>query len=406
MFAMVNENWPMIKALKHRIFRALKLKSYDTTLTNHARFIDMFTTTPSPSSQSSWMFDCIDIYGKHFTKVKFRLYDRTTDSEITEHPIVTMLDKPNDFQNSWEFKYRNAQHLCIFGNVYWYKLRNTFGLPVQLIQLIPSRMTPSVVMNGRVSEWQYNTGDKMHTINGDDVVHIRFPDATNLTIGKPIIAHILNQLEIDALQTAYIKQFYKHGGFLGTTFGTEQSMSDIAFQRAEQQLKNKYGGGVENSFAVSLLDSGLKPLKPPFTMSDMELSSFRTMSRDEICSAFQINKFMFGMSENINRATSFEIARQFADGVIEPFMTLFDAVITESICNEYGNDYFVRHDNTSPRDQEMALAYYESGLKNGWLTPNEVRNDEQYESIDLEYMNRPVNLQKDTSTKMEPNNGK
>lgn len=97
---------------------------------------DNFLNTSSNKNQVSWVYSCIDIWGKHFANVKFRLYEEKQDGdkeEIVSHPIVDMFRKPNNFQTWWDIKYRFAPHFAFYGNVYLYKLRNGLGLPMGLI---------------------------------------------------------------------------------------------------------------------------------------------------------------------------------------------------------------------------------------------------------------------------------
>lgn len=374
-------------------------KDYSIDSTGAATtFIDTFNSyfgLATNKNQVSWIFDCIDIWGKHFAKVKFRLYEKYSDGskqEINEHPILNMFVKPNNFQTWWEVMYRTAQHFALFGNVYLYKLRNGLGLPMQLIQLIPNRLTPMPNRVGGVLEaYQYDTGNSTVELKASDIIHFRYPDPVNLLFGKSVIANIMDTVEVEQFQTAYLKAFYKEGGFLGLTYTTDQKLNEPTFNRTKDELTRKHRG-VEGSYKVGLLDSGLKPVSPPYSLRDMEVNKLRDQTRDEVCAAFQVHKFMLGMNETINRATSQEVSLQFASGVIEPIMTYFDTVLTFDLAMEFGDMFCIEHDNTSPRDQNGELEYYTSGLQNGWLTPNEVREWESLEPLNIDYMNQPMRL--------------
>lgn len=344
---------------------------------------------------SSWVFDCMDLWGKHFAKVNFRLYRNTDDdgnySEVRRHPILDMFNKPNDFQSWWEIKYRIAQHFALYGNSYFLKLRDRMGVPRSIVQLQPGRVEPISSRMQYISHYEYYIAPPHSLPEGEggsvklnkgDVIHLRYPDPDNLIKGRAIISNILDQNEVDILQTAYQKKFYKEGGFLGLTFTTEQELSEPAFQRAKQELMNQYGGGAANSFKVALFEQGLKPIKAAYSIRDMDIKTQRELTRDEICAAFQVSQFLLGLGELINRATAETALFQFSHGVIDPLMTYVDDVFTKDLAQkDFDEDLFIQHDRAALADVETDLKYYENGLRNGWLTVEEVREWENLKPI-------------------------
>jgi phage portal protein BeeE len=115
----------------------------------------------------------------------------------------------------------------------------------------------------------------------------------------------------------------------------------------------------------------------------MELRTQRDLTRDEIAAAFQVNQFLLGMGELINRATAQTALFQFVSGVIDPLMYYIDDVLTKNLAHQdFGEHLFVKHDISSLRDVEKDLEYYRNGLELGWLTVNEVRKWEDLPIID------------------------
>lgn len=339
----------------------------------------------------------MDVWGKHFAGVNFRLYEENyfgEKTEIVNHPIIKMFKKPNPYQTFWEIKYRFAQHFSLYGNGYLFKLRNGLGLPTQLIQLLPGSLTAVYTPSGLIETYQYNTGKGITSLSAKDIIHFRYPDPDNLQVGKAIISNIANEVEVNQFQSAYQKQFYKQGGFMGLIFTTDQSLGDATFNRTKEMITQNYTGEVGKSFKPGLFDQGLKPIASPYSIKDMDITNLKRLNMEEICAAFQVNKFMFGMAESINRATAQEITLQFTSGVIEPIMNYFDVILTQDLAMEFGDSLCIIHDKTSPRELEADLQYYESGIKNGWLTPNEVRQYEDLEALPEDYMNIAIDLSK------------
>jgi phage portal protein BeeE len=93
------------------------------------------------------------------------------------------------------------------------KLRDSPGIPRQLIQLHPDRINSFPLNVERIDHYEYNTGSGIIRLAKEDVIHFRYPDPSDHVKGRPVISNILNQLEVDKFQTAYQKKFYKEGGF-------------------------------------------------------------------------------------------------------------------------------------------------------------------------------------------------
>lgn len=361
-----------------------KLRKKKINLTDSFSFKNIFSNwiLNSSDNNSGYIGACIDLWGIQFANARFRVYDKTTNKEVI-HQLIELLKLPNDFQTFWEIKYRWALDLAIDGNSYLLKLRNNSNKVVGLIQLHPDRISTEPIGIERIDNYVYNTGLDVIKIPRTDIIHFKTIDNKNYIKGTPIISRIKALQDVEALQLEYRKKFYSQGGFLGATFTTEQKMGNENFNRALQQLKERYGGS-KNAFQVALFEQGLKPIPTAYSLRDMQMTQERQLNRDEICSAFKINKLLLGQSENIQRGNADTVLYVFYATVIDPILNYFDEVLTNQLLIEYEDfgDTYIKHDTMATRDIELNLKYYENGIRNGWLTINEVRELEGYEPLE------------------------
>ena len=64
-------------------------------------------------------------------------------------------------------------------------------------------------------------------------------------------------------------------------------------------------------------------------------------------------------------------------------MTYIDDILTKDLARkDFDEELFIQHDRAALSDVETDLKYYENGLRNGWLTVEEVREWENLKPID------------------------
>lgn len=327
-----------------------------------------------------WVAACADVWGKSFTKGVFRIYDGA--DEIEDHPFVDIQKRPNSFQTWWEIKYRIAQNFIIYGNSFLLKLRDRLGTPRALVQLHPDRMDTKPYGKEQIDVYVYNALAPIE-IPKEDIIHFRYPDPDNYIKGRPVLNNVLNQLEIDKFQTAYQKKFYAEGGFYGATFSTDQKMTKESFSRMRDELIANYGGGSDNAYKVALFEQGLKPIPAAYSIKDMDIAAQRQLTQQEICNAFQVNKLLLGESELIQRGNADTVFYVFYSMVADPLLSYLDEVFTSQLMvTDFSEDYKVKHDELASKDIELDLKYYHEGLTDGWLSPNEVREQEGFQPFD------------------------
>lgn len=338
-------------------------KSNSVGLNSYAQFQNTFSTWLENFSgnerNTGYVASCSNIWGLSFAKAKLRIYDKTNGKEVESHPFNDLMSKPNWFQTSWEQRYRIATDFIYEGNSYFLKLRDGLRVPRAIIQLHPDRITTQPHNYERIDYYEYNTGSGLIRLEKEDVIHFRLPSRSSFIKGEPLINKIADLKEIEKLQLAYRKQFYKQGGFLGAVFTTEQKMNSESFKRAKAELQENYSGSVANSFKVALFEQGLTPIPTAYSPKDMDMTAERNLNKDEICAVFGVNKLMFGQSENIQRGNADAVIYNFYNTIIDPLLDYIDEVFTTQLCHvDFDTDYYVEHDTLAQRDLEMDLKYY------------------------------------------------
>lgn len=338
---------------------------------------------------------CADVWGRSFAMSKFRVYDAEDDNkEWDNHPAIELINKPFINLTGWELLYRIATDLIFEGNCYILKLRPLTGQylkPVTgLYPLQADRISTYPHNVERIDYYEYNTGQSVVKFLPADVIHIKNPDLKSLIKGSPVISRISDVVDVEKMQIQYRKQFYTKAGFLGATFTTSVNLSKDAFDRAYEMLKSKYSGK-DNVFNTALFDNDIKPVATAYSLKDMQITEDRKLNMEEICSAFGVNKLLFGQSENIQRGNADTVLYAFYFVTIDPLLNYISQVFTNQLlavdytATDGTSSLYMQADKLAPKDTASVYTNYKTAIEAGWLAPDEVRALEGYNTLGGEY---------------------
>lgn len=366
--------------------RLVKSFSYGTNLSTYDRaFIEQLKLgAGAPKDYVGTVFNAIETHGFFYSKANFRIYEEVGGEvkEITDHPFRSMFKKPHSKETWWRYAYLMAANWGLWGVNYFFVNRNRLtGEPFGYQQMPPALIEKVYDKNGALQKYQYNDGTNKVDIAIDNMIEIQYPNPYSTNKGLAIIETIADQTVVNSLQMHYMKKFFENGGFMGLVFTTNQAMTPGNFKRTLEMLESKFQGKEAAYKEVGLFDSGLSPVKAAYSINDMDITGSRELTKKDIYEAWKVSDILVGRG-NMDRAGNEAAIFQFTSGVIDPLMSYIDACFTLFVQKEWENENLkVEHDTLAPKDQESSLKYYESGLKNGWLTINEVRKEEKWNRL-------------------------
>jgi len=376
----------LLDSIRLRIAKPL-LKS--VSLTDSKTFFKTFEewlNIHNTAKNTGYVGSCAHVWALSFAKSNFRVYDTDADNmEWENHPAVNLLKNPFPYFTGWELMYRIATDIIFEGNAYILKLRPQAGRmfsPVTgLYPLQADRIQTYPYNVERIEYYEYNTGNGIVKFEPADIIHIKNPDLKSITKGSPVISRISDVVDVEKMQIQYRKQFYSKAGFMGATFTTSKDMGKDAFDRAYEMLQKKYGGS-ENVFKVGLFDNDIKPVPTAYSLKDMQITEDRKLNMEEICSAFGVNKLLFGQSENIQRGNADTVLYAFYFITIDPMLSYLGQVFTNQLLNvdyaatDGSTSLYMKPDVLAPKDTQAVYSNYKSALDSGWLAVDEVRTQE------------------------------
>ena len=341
------------------------------------------------------IFNAMEVHGFYFSKAKFRLYAKSKNKmeELTDHPFLTMFNRPNSQRTWWETAYKIPVYWGLWGVNYFHIKRNVLtGQPFAYQQIPPALIEKEYdKTTGALVKYYYNDGTNKIPLNVADMIEIKYPNPYSENDGFAIINSVADQKVVNHLQMHYMKKFFENGGFMGLIFTTKQEMRKVNFDRTLQLLEDKFKGKDKAYHEVGLFDSGLGPVKAAYSIKDMDITESRKITKDDIYEAWKVSKIHIGSTGAANRAESEAAVYQFTSGVIDPLLSFVDNSFSLFAQKEWKDDgLLIVHDTLAPKDVEGQLTFYNKMSKLGALTINEIREEQGYNKFPYELADKPI----------------
>ena len=341
------------------------------------------------NSANGWVYSCVSVISDEVAKVQLRLYKRTKNNELEEieqHPLLDLLYKVNSYTTLYDHLWLSQQYLEMVGEAPWYLNRlNPSAEPNAMILLRPDKIN---VLYGSgddlIRGYEYTVDEARQRkiiIEPNDLIFLRYPAPLRQFRGKGTAEAIPKTIDIDDFSEEWNRKFFYNSARPDAVLKTEQTLNDEQIKRLKAQWSEKYQG-ISNSSKLAVLEAGLdySPIAP--TQADMQFIEQQKFTRDKILGIFRVPKAIVAQTEGVNFASSKVAQYNFARFTVDPKVKRIVEQLNEFLVPQFGEDLILSYDSIIPEDDEVKLKTYDNGLKNGWLTINEVRQKEGYDEIE------------------------
>ncbi|MCK9598076.1 MAG: phage portal protein [Sphaerochaeta sp.] len=327
---------------------------------------------------SLYVFAVVSRIATKAASVPFRLYrvkgSKGDQEELTAHPVIDLFYRPNPTQTRSEFVEMAFTNLLLTGEAFVYKVRNSRGVPVELMNLRPDRMTVVAGKDEPVARYEFARNDGTRAVFAtEDIIHVKLPNPFNQLSGlSPLVAGSRRvETEIYAsteqrdlfLNSARPDALLKVAGGLGKD---DRDELRAGWNRRHQ------GPGKNGKVAVLSGDVEYQQI----SLSPKELDHIESMRllRDDIFLLFSVPKSAMGVTEDVNRANAEVGMELFLTECVGPHLTRWwEKMNEEMIIPDFGDEYWIEPVEFTQGGEERKLARYANGIANRWLLINEVR---------------------------------
>ena len=321
--------------------------------------------------------------------LSFVLYEGA--SELTAHPMLDVLARPNPRQDGAAFLEAIAGHLMLSGNAYVEAVSvGGEGAPRELYALRPDRVKVVPGPDGWPAAFDY-------TVSGNTVRFVQdgtVPPILHLTLFNPLDDYYgISPLEAAAMAidthnsaTAWNKALLDNAarpsGALLYAGADAAILNDAQFARLKKELTDEYQGAT-NAGRPMLLEGGLDWKPMSLTPKDMDFMEAKNAAAREIALAFGVPPMLLAIPGDNTYSNYTEANRVFWRGTVLPLAGRIAAALAQWLAPGFGASALALGVDTD-RIEALAAdraALWERVTKAPFLTVNEKRAATGYGAV-------------------------
>lgn len=241
--------------------------------------------------------------------------------EVEAHPVLRLLEAPNEAQDGEAFMRSLVTAYEISGNGYVEKVA-ALGQASELYALRPDRMKVVPGDDGMPVRWEYNVGGRVVVLDVEDVLHIREPNPLDDWYGMsrfdPAAFSIDTHTGAGRLSKALLDNSARPSGALvHSPSESGAGLTDKQRNDLKRDLLEAYTGAA-NAGRPLILEGGLNWQQIGMSMKDMEFGEGKNQAAREIALAFGVPPLILGINGDNTFANYAEAQRAFYREAVIP----------------------------------------------------------------------------------------
>lgn len=317
-------------------------------------------------------------------KLPLVVYERATDGkqEATDHPLYYLLKhEPNAVMSSLTFRQTIQADALLHGNGYAYVLRSG----EEVVELLPlsAQVTNPETKKGPFHYVTWIEGVE-YSIPPEDVIHIRglSPDGIN---SYSLINKARESLGLGIAARKYGARFFKNNARPTTILKHPQKLSKEAAERLKEGWRTAYGG--ENQHGTAVLEEGMDAVFSGFNNEQSQYLETRQHEIREVAAWLGLPPHKLGDNSRTAYASLEQENQSYLDECLDGWLCTWEQELYRRLFPADARrerKYFIEFTRQALVRANMESRYkaYQTAVGKPFLTPNEARELENYNTID------------------------
>lgn len=326
-------------------------------------------------SYIGWVYAAASKRAKRVAAAEMHLYQLGRKGDITEvfdHDFLTLLYKPNAWQDRYQFFYTIEMFLCLWGEapVHIERAGGAGGRIVNLYPLRPDLLQKIRAMDNSVTGYRYNVGGTTKNFTLEEVAMLKEPSPFSIYDGFGAVRAAAQEIDTDIAAAAWNKHLLENMAEPGSVLQTDKKLDESVAKRILKAWKKRHGGPT-NAGTTSILDAGLKWQATGRSPEEMQLHDMRNFSRNTIVPILGVPVGLM-TSEDVNLANAEVAERVFSRDTIEPELRLIYGQINETVTPLFDESLWLDFESEIAENVQENINIVGAG-KDTFLSVNEMR---------------------------------
>ncbi len=255
-------------------------------------------------------YRCVRMIAEAAGSLPWLLYEG--EREISRHPLLELLGKPNPGQPGREFSEQLYGFLLVAGNAYVEKVEID-GTPRELHALRPDRVKTVASLNGWAEAYEYSVNGQSVRLPREAVMQLKLFNPLNDHYGMSPLEAAQRAIDTHNAASAWNKAMLDNSARPSGALvyaGGEGQLSAEQFERLKVELEASYQGSA-NAGRPMVLEGGLDWKQMGYSPKDMEFISAKDGAAREIALAFGVPPMLLGIPGDNTFANYMEANRSF-----------------------------------------------------------------------------------------------
>lgn len=323
-----------------------------------------------------WVYAAVNAITRLAKQTRWILTD-AAGQELEQHPLLTLLARPNEEQTGAALLEAAVGYYLIAGNTYLERVGTEAGPPVELWVKRPDRMSviPGARGTSRIAAYQYDANGGRYTFEPWQIRHVKTWAPRDEWYGMSPISAAARGIDLLNTGQAQNLALMQNGARPTGAFISEGTLTDQQFTRMKEDLADAQRA---RRAAPMILEGGVKWQEMGITPRELDWLAGQTDAARQIHAAFGVHPVLTGLE-----AGTYENQRQAQRGllinvllpIIDQFTADLNAWLTplftpRGLRLTYDRDAY-------PALAEDEAALWERGLRayqQGVITLNEARS--------------------------------
>lgn len=330
----------------------------------------------------SAVWGCVGLLAGTISSLPFEVYATGKDGARTkrrDHPLYQVLhDSPNADQTALDFWDFITSSIELWGNAYA-RIERLGGKVVALVPIRPDAVAVRREANGAL-RYRWSDRGKSFDLGEAEVLHIRGPGGDPLG-GMSTLAFARQTFSLAIAANEAAAGMFRNGLKPSGVLKFKDWLSKENREIARTEMVERFAGSA-NAGKPFIAEGGVEWQPITITPEDAQMLESRGFSIEEICRFFGVPPVMIqhssattswptGVEQQVLLFQKFTLRRRLKrieQAVAKQLMSAADREAGLQV--EFNLEGLLRGDSAG------RASFYGSGLKDGWLTINEVRGKE------------------------------